>query len=537
MKKAFLVLLTLCMLACATIGPAAVAESYTTLDWFITYSALPSNWNMNEPIFKAITDATGIQCTFNIPAEDAATKLNLLMVSGDMPDLITTDNSDLIAEMIAADMVWDIQELMETYYPEAQMLKEFPEDLMEAMVKRDGGLYCYPSHMVTDDAAEIYGYPTEEIGAYYEASKYDNPCAIYLYKEYVDQLGIDVDAIQTEADLMAVLAQINEAGLTNEAGASVYTMMTDGIYTVPYSINNTLANMFGAMKVNDDGQYQSWVYTDEYRDAVSFLNACAQLGYLTETQLIMDEPSVVSVCNSGRSACYVGSLATLKSGVEIQDNWLSVGAITPDSGATPVMSYNESTGTGWLSTLVSKTAADPAACARFIDYMASREGLLVHMYGIEGTDYYYDEEGCLHRTDEGAAKIEDGVTGMFGFYAFHNTAFQRSVEWKDVSKVSPTMKYGSSENVVIYDSSVFDLPSGYIESGSDQAFIQTETSNYIESEIPKIILAADDDAFNAAYDAFLAELDGLGLRELDSYINEQVQLNCQDKGVELKSIN
>ena len=537
MRKIFLVLLTLCMLACFAASPAAMAEETVTLDWFINRSALPSNWNMNEPIFKTITDATGVQCNFNIPAEDAATKLNLLMISGNMPDLITTDNGDLIREMIDAGQVWNLQELMETYYPDAQMLKEFPEDLKEAMIKRDGGWYCYPSHMITNGATAIYGYPTEEIADYYHAAKYDTPSAIYLYKDYVDKLSIDVDAIKTETDLMNVLAQIAAANLTNDAGASVYTMMTDGIYTVPYSVNEPLANMFGATRVSDDGQYQNLVYSDEYRDAVSFLNNCAQLGYLTETQMIMDEPSVVSVCNSGRSACFVGSLSTLKSGGDVVDSWVSVGAIAPDSGASPVLPHSETTSTGWLSTLVAKKVQDPAACARFMDYMASREGLVVHMYGMEGTDYYYDEQGCLHRTDDGSAKIEDGVTGMFGFYAFHNTAFQRSVEWKDVSKNSPSMKYGSSDNVVIYDSSVFELPSGYIEGGSDEAFIQTETSNYIRSEIPKIILSADTDAFNQAYDAFLTKLDELGLRTLDSFINEQVQRNCQEQGVTLSPIN
>ena len=34
------------------------------------------------------------------------------------------------------------------------------------------------------------------------------------------------------------------------------------------------------------------------------------------------------------------------------------------------------------------------------------------MFGIEGTDYEWDENGCLHRTEVGSAKIEDGVSGM-----------------------------------------------------------------------------------------------------------------------------
>ncbi len=538
MKKCILVFMALVMLTCSLASPVlAENDGATTLEWFIDFSALPSNWNMNEPIFAGITEKTGVQCALNIPAEDAGTKLNLLMVSGKLPDLITISNGDLIAEMIASDMVWDLEELLKTYVPDSHLLTAFPEDIQNALIKRDGGWYSYPSHMNSDDAAKIYGYPNKEIEEYYKNTKYDNTYGIYLYKEYVDKLGIDVEQIKTEKDLMDTLAKIDAAGLTNESGASVYTLMTGGIYTVQYTLNTILANTFGAMTVGEDGNYHSLPYSDEYRDAVSFLNNCAQKGYLSETQLIMDEPTLVSITNSGRCASFIGGLATLRSGAEVQKQWVSVGSIVSDTGTTPVYGHNASVGTGWLSTFVSKKAADPEACARFIDYMASLEGLLLHMYGVEGVDYTYDANGCLRRTETGSGKIEDGVTGMFGFYAFHNTAFGNSVLYKDTSFLSPTTVYPNSDDVVVYDSSVFEMPSGYVASGSDMAFIKTETDNFIDANIPKLILASDGDAFQKMYDDFLTQLDKLGRDKYDAYMNEQFQKNCENKGIELKPIN
>lgn len=71
--------------------------------------------------FAGITQATGVQCSFNMPAEDASTKLNLLMISRNLPDIITTSDGDLRSELIAAGLVWDLDELLKTYVPESHL--------------------------------------------------------------------------------------------------------------------------------------------------------------------------------------------------------------------------------------------------------------------------------------------------------------------------------------------------------------------------------------------------------------------------------
>lgn len=534
MKKVTCWILVLSILT-LMVPAIAMAES-VTLDWFMDYGALPSKWNMDEPVFAGITEATGVQCNLNMPAEDASTKLNLLMINRNLPDIITTSDGDLRAAMIEAGLVWDLEELLKTYVPDSHLFQNFPEDLMKSIVERDGGWYCYPSHMNSEDYETIWGYCDEDTEEFYRATKYDNRNGIFLRKDYLEQVGIDVNSIKTEQDLMDVLAAFDQAGLTNGSGASVYTLMVNGDQTVWLTLDGIIRNTFGAVPLTDDGQYQSIFYTDEYRDGASFLNHCAQKGYLTETQLIMDEETLVSLANSGRVACYLGPFTTLGSGADLNDVWVSPGAITPDSGATPVLAYNAGMYTGWLNTMVSKNTKNPEACARFIDYMTSREGMLLHMYGVEGTDYTWDGP-CLVRTEEGMGKIEDGVTGIWGFYAFQDAYFPRSVEHKSLESMPPTMAYSLTENVEVYDASVFDIPAGYVSSDDDMSYIDIETKNYLEATLPKILLAADDDAFNAQYDAFLEELTRLGRGELDAFLNIKVQENAQNRGIELKPIN
>lgn len=238
-----------------------------------------------------------------------------------------------------------------------------------------------------------------------------------------------------------------------------------------------------------------------------------------------------------RAACFIGALTTLNSGEEVERSWLSAGTVVSDNGAKPVLGHSSGIYTGWLYTMVAKDTKYPEACAKYVDFMTSKEGMLLHMYGIEGTDYTWDEQGCLHRTDAGAEKIEDSVSGMWGFWAFQNDQFKKSVEYMDTSFVKPTMIYGSCDNVVIYDSGLFEIPAGYVTPESDESYIRTEADNYIEAMIPELILAKDDDTFNAMYDEFWKQLDDIGLRQYDAFIDIAVQANCEAKGVTLKSVN
>jgi len=161
--------------------------------------------------------------------------------------------------------------------------------------------------------------------------------------------------------------------------------------------------------------------------------------------------------------------------------------------------------------------------------------MIVHMYGIEGEDYSWDDQNMLNRTETGKSKVEDSVSGMFGFYAFHHTNFSRSVEYIDAANASDLqISLGSSDKVFRYNSSLFDLPAGYIEAGSDYAFIKNEVNNYVETEIPKLIMSKDKETFNKMYDSFLAELDALELPIYDEYVNIVVQEAAAEAGIDLK---
>ncbi|MCI9142975.1 MAG: extracellular solute-binding protein [Lachnospiraceae bacterium] len=507
------------------------AGENVSFDWFLTASALPEIWDLEQPIFKAITDATGCTPKVTVPAEDADTKLNLMLTNNNLPDLMTLGNDDLIFELIEADKVWDLGEFMQTYLPESHIFTDYPEDVKNEVIRRYGGWYFYSSHIVSDDAAEIWGYP-EGTEDYYEAMKYSDQFSIFISSEYAKQLNIDVKSIDTEEKLLDVMKQFKEAGLKNEAGADVYTLVIP-VEALEEMNMRPLKYQFGTLPYDEAGNYRSEYYAPQYRHAVEFLNQCYREGYLDQNIMTLDSTSMKTICNSGRAAVYIGGISGLNMGHD--DEWETPGPVLSSTGDSPVFPISGSTSIGWLKTFVSKDCENPEAIARFIDYMSGREGMLVHMYGIEGDDYTWDEHNMLHRTDSGSGKVEDSVSGMFGFYAFHHTSFSRSIEYIDMENVSDLqISLGSSDKVFKYNSSLFNLPAGYVEAGSDYAFIKNEVNNYVESTLPKIMMAADEDTFNSMFDEFISTLDSLGLPDYDEYVNIAVQEAASEAGVDLK---
>ena len=188
----------------------------------------------------------------------------------------------------------------------------------------------------------------------------------------------------------------------------------------------TFAAMFGGMPVDADGNFQTLYRNEQFKHAVKFLNTCAQKGYVNANDFTMDRAAFEAACRSGRVLCFAGNTAdTGFADVDINGfGFYTPGVILSDGGESPVMGKNNKVGTGWLQTFVSKKSDKAEACAKFIDFMASEEGLKLWVYGEEGVDYEYTDVGLIKRTEEGLEKTSnDSVTGVSAFWAFANQNF------------------------------------------------------------------------------------------------------------------
>jgi putative aldouronate transport system substrate-binding protein len=557
-----LLIVFLFMSACGTTGSTDVGKkdkssttgdssSTTTsqepvqLEWFsnISFWNPPATWNTDpNTVQGVITEKTGLTFEMKIPPQDADTKLSLLLVSGDLPDVITITNDTLIKKLVDSGKLWRMDELLQQYDPDSHLLKAFPEDIKQALILRDGGWYAYPSHMDSLDARSMYP-PSDE---YYEDGyKYRNNGAIMFNASLMEKAGITLDDVQTEDGLLAAFQKIVDMNLTVD-GAAVIPLLVDG-KTYQDSTLGVLKDMFGCMPVDKDGNYRDPMLSPEYKHALQFLNKSVRKGLLDPNQFTLDTTAVKATVMSERVFSFLGNTANTGFSDMEDVEWVSPGPILSNTGAKPAFGKSFKAGTGWMQTFVTKDTKVPDRVAKWLSFMSSDEGMRLHYYGFEGVDYHLNEKGLVVQTEQGRVnQTNQSTTGIFAYWPFHHIA------WHDHATQAPTdiktgadgiiamqvqCAFGKSEHTFTYDNTPLNLPANYIDPASDLGNIQLQIDQYVEVQITKVVMAKSDEEFEQLYSEMIAKLKELGIDKIDSKINEQVQKQYKEYNIYLKGVN
>ena len=128
------------------------AEDKVTLDWYINYSWFVTEWG-NNLVSKTITDETGVDINFVTPMGNEEEKLNALMSSDSLPDIITIGSWEpQVNELTSQNMVYALNELADEYDPYFYEVAD--PDVVNWYTKEDGNIYCYPNSAYTPEDAE-----------------------------------------------------------------------------------------------------------------------------------------------------------------------------------------------------------------------------------------------------------------------------------------------------------------------------------------------------------------------------------------------
>ena len=64
-----------------------------------------------------------------------------MMINGNMPDILSVSDEQMIRHLITSDAVWNLDELLQQYLPDSHLLVDYPKDLKTLLMERDGGWY------------------------------------------------------------------------------------------------------------------------------------------------------------------------------------------------------------------------------------------------------------------------------------------------------------------------------------------------------------------------------------------------------------
>ncbi len=521
--------------------PAAPKQQEAELDTVTLFSDVDfwdlPDWSLEEGSVSAeISKQTGLVIENMIPPQDALRILSSLFLKEELPDVIVLSDENMVHQLAVSGKVWDLQELLERYCPESHLLKRFPEDMKQELIRRDGAWYAYPSHINSLDAKEIW----QCSGNYYDkVDQYSTTLAVIWNRRLLEEFGLTAQDLQTKKQVFAAFDKVKAANQTIENG-QIVPLLLDGSLYQDYSLT-VLNNCFGAECVDSEGNYRERWLSPEAKETLLFVNTALREEYAYAKDLMANNTKIKADMASGNVLCFIGNEAN--TGIDPSE-WISFGPILSESGKRPVLGKDIRMAKGWLNTLVSKSCKNPQKVAKWLDYMTSNQGMLVNNYGFEGEDYVWEQDGTIRLTKEGIEKRADyAVTGYSAWWNFGNYAWERSIlplpkEDEDSYQTHLLESaLGSYSDTYIYDTTLLSLPNNYIDPESELGQIQQQISAFTESQIAKIIAAGTEQEFEESYAYFLSHLKELGIEKLDLKINEQVQKNYVFYGDSIKKVN
>jgi len=483
-----------------------------SLKWYINFNYHKDTLPWTEyPILNEVSQTTGVYPEIIIPTGNEAEKLNLMISTGDMPDILTLGYTDpAVTKLISQGMVYSYDELIEKYAPD--FAKEIPDDIRNWVRNEDGKLYGLNSYFIPD---------------YRYQEKYAIGGSTYnVRQDFYNEIGSP--DMTTPDSFYEALKAFKEK----------YPVF-DGKPSIPFSLGGDanwgatfLERSFGVKDYYEDDNYNLSIKYKHpnYLEAAKYLNKLYREGLMDKETFIQKDEQVqeklASRVFAATSVYWFFDTANLaldkvKPGAHFM-------AVEPMK-AVPDLAFQALGRQGWTVTLIPKKTEKPEEVIRFLRYLWSPEGNMLMYFGHEGKDYAI-EDGIVKRSEAVKAEInKDRIafmskTGMMAMsYMFYPYYKEERVESDEVRKNREMAdKYAQDESEYLSINPDPTTPEGIIKTQIDQ--IQSKM-------IPRIIMASTEDKAVSEVAEMLKQMEKVGLEKLEKYWTEQYKAERERIGL------
>ena len=471
-------------------------------------------WDTCEPL-KQVVKNTGIRPT--IVANGGSEKLNLLIATDDLPDLMTfVSNNSTFNDLIENDMLYTMQDIVKEFEP--KLKDEIPEVIWNQAKNRDDGL--------------LYGLPSmfqdiDPDGKYSGTQGYNVRADIY------EELG--------SPDMTTPDGFINALKAFKEKYPTI-----DGKKTIPLDLNMQCWGLY--ILERSFGIIDNFYYDEEadlvkvkwrdpkYRELVKFMARLTREGLLDKDMYVKQANQITEDRATGVTFCIASSFDQLwdVSSVLKRTNdkafykMVEPMRVVENPIFQPVVPYSY-----WTMTTIPKSAKNPDTAAEFLRYMWSKEGNLLMNWGIEGEHYYVTEEGYIRKTDsalEAQANNADGFMKETGIQAFR--FLYRGKPLIDTGNFSTEEPNRAADRKLAskYAKVIDTNLTRFLEPTKKELDIQNVKANMdrvVSSTIHKYTLEGDEEKALKALDDMLKEFDKLGVDKLEKWRTEQYKNNIK----------
>ncbi|MBQ3797944.1 MAG: extracellular solute-binding protein [Butyrivibrio sp.] len=475
-------------------------EDEITLNWYINYSWFNTKWGDNA-VSKAITEKTGVNVSFVTPLGNEEEKLNSLIASGSLPDLITLGWWEpQVNEMIQQDMVYALNELADEYDPYFYEVSD--PQARSWYTQADGNIYGYPCSSVTPDDVRDH----DNIGSnqtflvrkdIYEAIGSPDMTTIEGFEEAVKR-AYEMFPVVDGKPLIPVGGHIFD-----DTGNESFDSYLQNFLAIPYE---------------KDGQLYDRDTDPEYIEWLKMFRRLGEQGYLSTDLFIDQRIQMEEKIAEGRYFCMIYQYTDMSSQQKTlfaknpNSIYIAVEGPKNRNGDDPVLPTN--TVSGWTITMVSKNCKYPDRAIKFIDYMLSEEGQKMVYLGIEGVTYdIVDGKEVVkpevqHLLDTDRTAYDDLYGADDAYWMFQDNVMQ--LKWQQKNN-GPTQQLEEWTYPYATYMGVYDV---ILPADTEDAYTNARIEKLWTETLQDLLLAKSDEEFDKILEKYVADRNALGFKKL-----------------------
>ena len=423
-------------------GETADDKSPITFEYF---NADGKNGNWDNPVAKAITEATGVTLDVSYPVAsqgDAKEDVALMIANDEYPDMIYAKGS--ATDLYQAGALIDMTDLIEKYGPN---IKKMYGAEMEKLKwsQDDPGIYqlsyagVNQKTLTTGGSCQIQWAALKENDYKYPKTldEYEKMIKSYLAAHPKTEDGLDMIGITMSAsDWHWMITLGNPAGLIADASPDNGQWIIDDEYNVHYK-----------HVTDEEKEYFKWLCR-MYNEGILDPNFATQ----TDDDYIAKVASGRVVAITDAEWHYSQCEATLVADGKVDQTYVGLPVTLREDQVEKALLYQGTT-VGW-GIGITKSCEAPVRAIKFLDYLCSDEGQILYHWGIEGENYFLDDNGQPYRTDEEVAKAQSdpdygkntGIDNYTGFPIYGTGSYSEDgFPYTPTTKESVIANYNTAE--------------------------------------------------------------------------------------------
>ena len=423
-------------------GETSDDKSPITFEYF---NADGKNGNWDNPVAKAITEATGVTLDVSYPVAsqgDAKEDIALMIANDEYPDMIYAKGS--ATDLYQAGALIDMTDLIEKYGPNIK--KMYGAEMEELKWSQDDpGIYqlsyagVNQKTLTTGGSCQIQWAALKENDYKYPKTldEYEKMIKSYLAAHPKTEDGLDMIGITMSAsDWHWMITLGNPAGLIADASPDNGQWIIDDEYNVHYK-----------HVTDEEKEYFKWLCR-MYNEGILDPNFATQ----TDDDYIAKVASGRVVAITDAEWHYSQCEATLVADGKVDQTYVGLPVTLREDQVEKALLYQGTT-VGW-GIGITKSCEDPVRAIKFLDYLCSDEGQILYHWGIEGENYFLDDDGQPYRTDEEVAKAQSdpdyakntGIDNYTGFPIYGTGSYSEDgFPYTPTTKESVIANYNTAE--------------------------------------------------------------------------------------------